>query len=206
MIAVARDVIDPVIGVVTHAGLRMSVGVVVVMVRVIMGLVRVHRRLGLAFRGRSRLVRFLATAPTVPPAMLVAVAVIEIGRGRGAAGPHRGTMLCDQGLPVRDRNLIVVGMDFVEGEEAVPAPAVVYEGRLQRRLDADDLGKVDIALELLLGRGFDVKVFETRPIQHDHTRLFRVRRVDQHTLDHSVQCSAMPQTARYAPCRGQVVG
>ena len=46
----------------------------------------------------------------------------------------------DQRLPVGDRDLVVVGMDFREGEEAVAVAAVVDEGRLQRRLDPGDLG------------------------------------------------------------------
>jgi hypothetical protein len=37
----------------------------------------------------------------------------------------------DQGLTVGDRNLIIVGMDFAEGEEAVAVAAIFDEGRLQ---------------------------------------------------------------------------
>ena len=45
----------------------------------------------------------------------------------------------DQRLPVRDGDLVVVGMDFREGEETVPVPAVIDECRLKRRLDPRDL-------------------------------------------------------------------
>ena len=46
----------------------------------------------------------------------------------------------DQRLPVGDRDLVVVRVDFGEGEEAVAVPAVIDERRLQRRFDACDLG------------------------------------------------------------------
>ena len=65
----------------------------------------------------------------------------------------------DQALPIGDRDLVIVGMDFAEGEEAVAVAAIFDEGGLQARLYADNLGKVDVALELSLGRGLDVEVF-----------------------------------------------
>jgi hypothetical protein len=37
----------------------------------------------------------------------------------------------DQRLPVGDRNLVIVGMDFAEGKEAVPVAAIFDEGGLQ---------------------------------------------------------------------------
>jgi hypothetical protein len=45
-----------------------------------------------------------------------------------------------QRLPVGDRDLIVVRMDFAEREEAVPVAAVIDERRLKRRFDARNLG------------------------------------------------------------------
>src|SRR6476661_498956 len=45
-------------------------------------------------------------------------------------------------LPVGYRDLIVVGMDFTEGQEAVAIAAVVDEGGLQRRLDPRDLCQI----------------------------------------------------------------
>ena len=46
----------------------------------------------------------------------------------------------DQRLPVGDRDLIIVGMDFGKRQEAVTVAAVLDERRLQRRLDPRDLG------------------------------------------------------------------
>src|SRR5690606_20309907 len=49
-------------------------------------------------------------------------------------------LLFQQGFAVRDRNLVVVGVDFAEGEEAVPVTAIFDERRLKRRFDAGHLG------------------------------------------------------------------
>ena len=70
---------------------------------------------------------------------------------RGAAvgfvvgGALRALLFVDQRLPVGDRDLIVVGMDFAEGQEAVAIAAVIDEGGLQRRLDARHLRQIDVA-------------------------------------------------------------
>ena len=48
--------------------------------------------------------------------------------------------LRDQGLPISDRNLVVVRMNFRKCQEAVAVAAVVDKGRLQRRLNTCDLG------------------------------------------------------------------
>ena len=80
-----------------------------------------------------------------------------------------------QALPVGDRDLVVVGVDFAEGQEAVAVAAIFDEGGLQAGLYADDFGEVDVAFELLLGRGLDVEVFEAVTVQHHHAGFFRVR-------------------------------
>jgi hypothetical protein len=51
----------------------------------------------------------------------------------------------DQRLTIGDRNLVIVRMDFAEGEKAVTVAAVLDEGSLQGRLYARDLGEIDIA-------------------------------------------------------------
>ena len=53
--------------------------------------------------------------------------------------------LAQERLPVGDRDLVIVGMDFREGEETVAVAAVIDEGRLQRRFDARHLGEIDVA-------------------------------------------------------------
>ena len=116
--------------------------------------------------------------------VLVVVVFLVLARLLGLHG--------EQALPVGDRDLVVVGMDFAEGEEAVPAAAIFHEGRLQAGLHADDLGEVDVAFELLLGRCLDVEIFEAVTVQHHHAGFFRVGGVDQHAFRHSVRNSGAP--------------
>ena len=59
-----------------------------------------------------------------------------------------GGFLLDEGLPVRKRDLIVVGVDFVERQKAVTVTAIVDEGRLKGRFYTRHLGKIDVASEL----------------------------------------------------------
>ena len=54
--------------------------------------------------------------------------------------PAFGVFRRDQGFPVLDRDLEIVGVDIVEREEPVPVPAEVDERRLERRFDPGDLG------------------------------------------------------------------
>src|SRR6516162_10718126 len=61
-------------------------------------------------------------------------------------------LLGDQCLSVGDRNLVVIGMDFAEGEEAVAVAAVLDEGRLKRRLNPRYLGEIDVAAQLAAAR------------------------------------------------------
>jgi len=90
----------------------------------------------------------------------------------------------DQRLAVGDRNLIIVGMDFAEGEEAVAVAAIFDEGRLQRRLYARDLGEVDVAAQLLALGGFEIKLFDAIAADHNDPGLFRVGSIDQHFVGH----------------------
>ena len=90
----------------------------------------------------------------------------------------------DQRLTVGDRDLIVVGMDFAEGEEAVAVAAIFDEGRLQRRLYAGDLGEVDVAAQLLALGGLEIKFFDAIAADHNDPGLFRVGGVDQHFVGH----------------------
>ncbi|WP_305825900.1 hypothetical protein [Bradyrhizobium sp. CCBAU 53351] len=90
----------------------------------------------------------------------------------------------DQRLPVGDRDLIVVGMDFTEGEEAVAVAAIFDEGGLERGFDPCDLGEVDIPAQLLALRGLEIKLFDAIAADHDDPGLFRVGGIDQHLVGH----------------------
>jgi hypothetical protein len=90
----------------------------------------------------------------------------------------------DQRLTVGDRDLIVVGMDFAEGQEAVAVAAILDEGRLQRRFYARDFGEVDIAAQLLALGGLEIKLFDAIATDHNDPGLFRVGGIDQHFVWH----------------------
>ncbi len=90
----------------------------------------------------------------------------------------------DQCLPVGDRDLVVVGMDFAEGEEAVAVAAIFDEGSLERGFDPRDLGEVDIPAQLLALRSLEVKLFDAIAADHDDPGLLRVGGIDQHLVGH----------------------
>jgi hypothetical protein len=90
----------------------------------------------------------------------------------------------DQRLTIGDRDLIIVGMDFAEGQEAMAVAAIFDEGRLQRRLYARDLGEIDVAAQLLALGGFKIKFFDAIAAHHNDPGLFRVGGIDQHFVGH----------------------
>jgi len=90
----------------------------------------------------------------------------------------------DQRLTVGDRDLVIVGVNFAEGEEAVAVAAIFDEGRLQRRLYARDLGEVDIAAQLFALGGLEIKFFDAIAADHNDPGLFRVGGIDQHLVGH----------------------
>ena len=72
----------------------------------------------------------------------------------------RARLLFEQRLPVGDRDLVIVGVDFGKGEEAVAVAAVFDEGGLQRRLHARHFGEIDVAAERLLVGGFEIEFLD----------------------------------------------
>jgi hypothetical protein len=92
----------------------------------------------------------------------------------------------DQCLTVGDRDLVIVGMDFAEGEKAVTVAAIFDEGSLQRRFDPRHLGEIDIAAQLFALRGLEIKFFDAVAAYHDDPGLLRVGGVDQHLVGHIV--------------------
>ena len=89
-----------------------------------------------------------------------------------------------QSLPVGDRDLVVIRVDFAERQEPVPVAAVVDEGSLERGLYARDLGKIDVAPQLLAVRSLEVELLDPIAAQHDHPGLLRVGGVDKHFVGH----------------------
>ena len=117
----------------------------------------------------------VAIAPAAPVG-----AVIGVGIG----GAVVALFLGQQRLPVGDRNLIVVGMDFGEGQEAVAVAAVIDERRLQRRFDARDLGEIDVTAQLLAVSGLEVEFLDAVAAEHHDPGLLRMGRVDEHFVGH----------------------
>ena len=113
---------------------------------------------------------------------LAATACAVVGLDVG--GALLALFLGDQRLPVGDRNLIVVRMDFAERQEAVAIAAVVDEGRLQRRFDARYLGEIDVAAKLFAVSRLEVEFFDSIAAQYDHPGLLRMGRIDKHLVGH----------------------
>jgi hypothetical protein len=90
----------------------------------------------------------------------------------------------DQRLTVGDRDLVIVGMDFAEGQKTVAVAAIFDESRLQRRLYARDFGEVDIPAQLFALGGLEIKFFDAIAADHDDPGLFRVGSIDQHLVGH----------------------
>jgi len=90
----------------------------------------------------------------------------------------------DQRLTIGDGNLVVVGMNFAEGEKTVTVAAILDEGGLQRRLDPRDLGEINIAAQLFALRGLEIKLFDAIAADHDDPGLLRVGGIDKHLVGH----------------------
>ena len=86
------------------------------------------------------------------------------------------------GFAVGDGDLIIIRMDFAEGEEAVAVAAVLHESSLQAGLYANDLGKIDIAAKLALRAGFKVEFLDLTALDDGDPGLLGMRRIDQHGL------------------------
>src|SRR3546814_7522246 len=74
------------------------------------------------------------------------------------------SLFAQQRVPVFLRDLIIIGVDFRKGEEAVAVAAIIDERRLQRRFNPRHLGEVDITLELPPFSGFKIKFLYTVPV------------------------------------------
>jgi hypothetical protein len=159
--------------------------VVLVLVVVLLMIVRLGglRRFG-AFRVYDLALHPLAIAAAARVAMPRAAVAVGTVFGFFLRLAMRAFVGFDQRLTVGDRNLVVVGVDFAEGQEAVAIAAIFDERGLQRRLYARDLGEVDIAAQLLALGGLEIKLFDAIAANHNNPGLFRVGGVDQHLVGH----------------------
>ena len=112
----------------------------------------------------------------------------------------------DQRLTVGDRDLIVVGVNFAEGQEAVPVAAVFDECGLQRRFDASDFGEIDVAAELFALRRLEIKFLDAVAADHHDPGLFRVGGIDKHFVGHWSTLGGGPCAKRRAACARRAGG
>jgi hypothetical protein len=207
MIMIVRRMIVVMMVVMTFMGLigrlvfiAMGVNVVVATMFVIMAvmimMVMFMRLVVVRLLGLSRILGQIRTR-SLDHGTLHAVAMAAAARIAMARAAAVGTVFAllfglamgaligfDQRLPVGDRDLVIVRMDFAEGQEAVPVAAIFDEGGLQGRLYARDLGEVDVAAQLLALGGLEIKLFDAIAADHDNPGLFRVGGVDQHFVGH----------------------
>ena len=85
---------------------------------------------------------------------------------------------------VGERDLVIIRMDFREGQEAMAVAAILNEGCLQRRLYARHFGQVDVALQLAAGGAFEVEFLDAVTLEDDHAGLFGVAGIDEHFAAH----------------------
>ena len=108
--------------------------------------------------------RFGAPRRRAIAAALVLVFLVARGLGVGF----------EQRLPVGDGDLVVIGVDFAEGEESVPVAAIFDEGGLQGRFDPGDFREVDVASQLFPASGLEVEFFDLLTTHHHDPGFLRV--------------------------------
>ena len=117
--------------------------------------------------------------------------------------PRFGFLFGEQRHAVGDRDLIIVRVDFGKREEALAVSSVFNEGRLQGRLHARYLGKINIAFERSFGGGLEIKFFDLLSVENDHPGFFRVACIDEHTLGHhNLHAPAQHTSPFRAPAHG----
>ncbi len=98
-----------------------------------------------------------------------------------------GAFFGQQGLAIRNRDLVIIRVDFGKGQEAMAISAIVHKCRLERRLYAGDFCQVNIASQLAFVFGFKIKLFDFVSVDHHNAGFFRVGGIDKHLLCHVVQ-------------------
>lgn len=88
--------------------------------------------------------------------------------------------LVDERLTVGHRDLVIIGMDFVERQKAVPIATIVDERRLQRRFDPRDLGEIDIAAQQFPGSALVIELLYPASTQNHDPGLFRMGGINEH--------------------------
>jgi len=165
-------------GLVLAVGVRMAFLAVKMIVRLV---IMVVRQVRLDVIGPSCFDHAALHAVAIAAAARIAVArAAAVGAVFGLFfGFAMGALVrLDQRLAIGDRNLIIVRMNFAEGQKAVAVAAIFDEGGLQRRFYARDLGEIDISTQLFALGGLEVKFFDAVAADHNDPGLFRVGGID----------------------------
>ena len=95
--------------------------------------------------------------------IMVAVIIIVIIVAGAQSGFFSGMLgfLGEERFAVFARDLIIVGMDFRKGEEAVTVSAVFDKCGLQRGLDPRHFRQIDVSPERLFIGGFEIEFFDS---------------------------------------------
>ncbi len=93
-------------------------------------------------------------------------------------------MFGQQRFAVANRYLVIIGMNFVKSQKAMPIAAIINKGGLQGRLNAGYFRQIDIAPNGRFVLGFKIKFVNLLIVQHHHTGFFRVDGIDKHTFGH----------------------
>ena len=87
-------------------------------------------------------------------------------------------LFAQQGVTIRLRDLIIIGMDLAEREEPVAIAAIIDERRLERRFNASYLGEINITLELFMLFGLEIKFLDPSSLDDGDPSFLGVARVD----------------------------
>jgi hypothetical protein len=150
---------------------------------------RLFRNAFVAVRAQLCFVRAGATMASAAPIAAVMVFILVLDM----------RVFFEQRLPISNGDLVIIRVNFREGEEAVTVTAVIDEGRLQRRFYAGDLGEIDIAAEWFFIRRFEVEFLDAITSQHHNPGLFRVGGVDDHFVGHDILFAAARAPATTQP-------
>ena len=137
-------------------------------------------------RGQRRIKACALDDLALDPLAIAAAARVAVAR-TAAVGAILGFFLglamgafvgLNQRLTIGDRDLVIIRVNFAEGQKTVAVAAIFDEGRLQGRLHARDLGEIDVAAKLFALSGLEIKLFDAIAADHNDPGFFRMGGID----------------------------
>ena len=130
-----------------------------------------------------------------------AVIIVVLDGGSGLFGGF-----AQQGFTVFGRKLVVIGVDFAEGEETVAVAAILDKGGLERGLHPGHFGEIDVSAELFVAGCFEVEIVNLAVVDDGHPCFFGMGRVDQHKSAHVTEPFGPARRARAQGASGDPGG